>query len=316
MNTKLIEKPKNVKIVEITIEGEPIKKAFDEAINYFKPNITIEGFRKGKAPNNLVRIKIDSEKLNNKVVDIITKDFLPKVIKLHKLKPISNPKLKITKIADTIFEGSLTFVERPEVTLANYKKLATQAYKEAKQEQDKKDEKVKKSIKKQDGKDTKAKKKEQLSEEEHAKIHQFEHALIEKIYDLLIKESKLEIAEELIQDETNRLISSFLGYIQRLGIKFEDYVKQTGSDIKKIQTDYRLQAERNLMVEFLLSEVVKKEEIKVTDAEIKEAIDNTPDASYKKELLKPENKYYIESQLLKQKAVRKLLELSGFKHFH
>lgn len=316
MNTKLIEKPKNVKVVEVTIEGEAIKKAFEEAINYFKPNITVEGFRKGTAPNNLVRLKIDSEKLNNKVVDALSKDFLPKVIETHKLKPISNPKLKVTKIADTIFEGSLTFVERPQVTLANYKKLTTQAYTQAKQEQDSKDAELEKSAKTKDNKNIKVKTKEQLSDEEHAKIHQFEHALIEKIYDLLIKESKLELAEELIEDETNRLISSFLGYIQRLGIKFEDYVKQTGSDIKKIQTDYKMQAERNLNVEFLLSEIVKKEDIKVTEAEIKEAIDNTPDANYKKELLKPENKYYIESQLLKQKAVRKLLELSGFNHFH
>ena len=313
MKTTIELKPNNIKLVKVVAEGEEVKKLFDLAVDYYKKDITVEGFRKGQAPSNLARLKIDATKLNNKVIDDLFKESLEKILKDHNLKPIASPKLKVEKITETLFEGTLTIIERPLVTLGDYKKAAKLAYKlteeeEAKQQKDKKEDKTKPEDKKT--------KKQLEEEEEHNKIHQFEHKLLENIYTKLIELSKIDLSEELIQDETNRLLNSFLTYLSKLGIKFEDYLKQTGVDIAKIQEDYKNEAEKNLKIEFLLSEIVKKEKITVTDTEIQEAIDNTPDENYKKELQKPANKYYIESQLLKQKAVRKLLELSGFNHFH
>lgn len=315
MNTKLNLKPNNVKEIEITIEKDRMQKEFDTAATHFKPQVTVQGFRKGTAPLNLVKAKIEPEKLNNKVVEQLSKEMVQTSIDEHKIKPIASPKLKINKISEEGFEATLTFVERPNIKLADYKKLTKEAFKAVSNDQT---ESSKSEVKDPKSKTEtgKEKTKEQIEQEEHEKIHEFEHKLVDKIYDLLIEKSEMELAQELIDDETDRLITSFLKYIARLGIKFEDYVKQTGADITKIQEDYKIQAKKNLQVEFILSEVVKKEDIKVTDAEIEDAINNTPDENYQKELRKEANKYYIESQLLKQKAVRKLLELSGFDHVH
>lgn len=339
MKTKLELKPNNVKEVEIIIEGDSVKKEFDKAAEYFKPNVKVQGFRPGMAPLNMVKKSVDPTKLSNRVLDQMLGDVVADVIKEHKLKPISTPKLNIKTINEEKIEGTLTFVERPNIRLADYKKLSKEAKKQAEEEFKKiieEREKTKEAGSKEQivkskkstsslsepsnagkqSEETNKKSKEQIDHEEHEKIHELEHRIVEKIYDLIIEKSEIELAKELIDDETNRLITSFLNYLTRLGIKFEDYIKQTGADITKIQEDYKVQAEKNLKVEFILSEVAKKEDLKVTDAEINEAIENTPDERYKAELKKEANKYYIESQLLKQKSVRKLLELSGFDHFH
>ena len=68
--------------------------AYESVVKEAVAGAELPGFRKGKAPRNLVEPKLDrNQTLNHTLSHLIPKEYAA-AVKEHSLKPLLNPKLK------------------------------------------------------------------------------------------------------------------------------------------------------------------------------------------------------------------------------
>ena len=123
MNCK-VEKTKNANEIklEITVEStrfdEAIKKVYFKSAKYFN----IPGFRKGKAPMQIVEKYYGKEIFYEDAFNEVAQEALEEAIKENKLEVVSRPDIEVTQIEkgkDLIFTAVVQ--TKPEVTLGKYK---------------------------------------------------------------------------------------------------------------------------------------------------------------------------------------------------
>lgn len=123
MNSKL-EKTKNANEVklEITVEAEKfneaIKKVYFKSAKYFN----IPGFRKGKAPIQIVEKYYGKEIFYEDAFNEVAEEALEEAVKEHNLEVVSRPDIEVTQIEkgkDLIFVA--TMQTKPEAKLGKYK---------------------------------------------------------------------------------------------------------------------------------------------------------------------------------------------------
>lgn len=114
---------KNVKEIEIKIEGATWEKALDKAYKKKNKEVKIEGFRKGTAPKNIFIKKFGIEALYMDAVDFAMDDAYKQALDKSGVTPVIEPKLDITSINEKEAVFKFTITGKPEVTLGEYKKL-------------------------------------------------------------------------------------------------------------------------------------------------------------------------------------------------
>ena len=118
------EKTNNKNEIKITFTVEP--ERFDEAIEHvFKENakyFTVPGFRKGKAPFNIVAKQYGVEMFYEDAFNHLLPEVYDEEIEKNKLEVVSKPEINIIQIEkgkELIFEAVVA--TRPEVELGQYK---------------------------------------------------------------------------------------------------------------------------------------------------------------------------------------------------
>jgi len=121
---KLVEKKENCKtVINFKVEGNDWKEEIEKAYKKLEKKITVPGFRKGKAPQNLVRSKINTEDVINEALNSVLMANYEKTLTEEKLNPIIRPEISVTKISMEEAEFSITVIEAPVVTLGEYKDI-------------------------------------------------------------------------------------------------------------------------------------------------------------------------------------------------
>lgn len=106
--------------VLVTVDKESWQEAQKKAFEKLAANVTVDGFRKGKAPEHLVRAKIDQAKLMNEAIDEILPVAYRAIVEEDKVVPYAQPRIDITKISDTELEIKFLIVTAPEIKLGSY----------------------------------------------------------------------------------------------------------------------------------------------------------------------------------------------------
>ncbi len=114
----------------VEIEGEleaPLFEAyFSKALKRMGENVEIDGFRKGKVPENILLSKIPEISILEEMAELALGEHYPKIIEDEKIDAISRPEIAITKLARNNPLGfKITTATLPEIKLSNYKKIAT-----------------------------------------------------------------------------------------------------------------------------------------------------------------------------------------------
>lgn len=111
--------------------------------------------------------------------------------------------------------------------------------------------------------------------EEEIKVDKEEHAENKFIEDLLAvaaKNMKIELDKELIEDEADRMHKQFVQKLQMQGVSEELYYAYAGVKKEDILKDMEKEAEVRLKYRYLLEAIVKEENIKIDDKEVKEEL--------------------------------------------
>ena len=107
--------------VLVNVDKDLWKKAQDKAFKKLAANITVPGFRKGKAPVNMVKSRVDQMKVFNEAINDVLNPVYQEILTEEKIQPMARPSFDVTKLSEEELEVKVTIVTRPEVELGQYK---------------------------------------------------------------------------------------------------------------------------------------------------------------------------------------------------
>ncbi|MGY2711550.1 trigger factor [Thermostichus sp. MS-CIW-28] len=120
--------------LKIVVEADRVKRSYEKTLRQLEQNIQIPGFRKGKAPRNLVVRQVGRERIMASAVDDLISEAIQQAFKEARLTPISRFELddevgqllaQFNPEADFSFSG---YVEvYPEARVGQYKGLTVTA---------------------------------------------------------------------------------------------------------------------------------------------------------------------------------------------
>lgn len=170
------------------LEYEELVKNENKALENIGERLELPGFRKGKAPANIVKSSIPEMELLEEMAEIALYNEYPKILEENKIDAIGRPQITITKIGKgSPLEFKIITAVLPEMKLPDYKKIV--------KEQKKKDEfkkeivvleeevlkvindlrKMRAEQKTHDTNEDDHEGHENMTEEEHAKAHEEDH---------------------------------------------------------------------------------------------------------------------------------------------
>ena len=126
MEVQINSRSEVVREIEITANAEELRPHFDKAYKEYRPKIEIRGFRKGKAPLDMVK-KLYGEMIEHEYLDKIASEFYRQAVKEKDLKPIGEPTLldmKYDRGGQVWFK--IQYDVRPVITLKQYKGISVE----------------------------------------------------------------------------------------------------------------------------------------------------------------------------------------------
>lgn len=125
MQVTLENEKENVVKLDITVPAKEAADAYNQAVKRISQYVNIDGFRKGKAPRNVVERHVGVERIKQEALEGLMPRVLSQAIDENKLDVITQPyitsynynvgeDLKVTAKVET----------RPEVTLGEYKNIS------------------------------------------------------------------------------------------------------------------------------------------------------------------------------------------------
>ena len=147
--------------------------------------------------------------------------------------------------------------------------------------------------------------KEITHELEHQKEHELEHEYEEKCLEKAAKNMKIEMAEELVDDEVEHMYNEFMQRMAMQGITEELYYQYTKSSKEDITKQMRDDATKRIKYRYLLKEVINVEKIKVSDKDAKARVKEMAEMYQVEEetILKEVSLENIKFDLMYQKAL-------------
>ena len=122
MSLKNVTKTDNTKaVIEFAVDAETFEKAVNAVYNKKKTNITLPGFRKGKAPRSLVEKMYGKGFLYEDAINDVLPEAYEAALKESALEVVGKPEFEISSIDENGLVMTATVYLKPEVTVDGYK---------------------------------------------------------------------------------------------------------------------------------------------------------------------------------------------------
>jgi len=343
--TKPLEKSK----IEITIElnDEDLHPFKDKALEELGSQLTLPGYRQGKAPLNLVENHISAIEVYEKTAVFALEKFYPQIIKNNKIEAIGQPMINITKlIPESLVEFKVEAAILPHLELPDYKKIAknknllrsTQQNLVSRSARNKQQDKKEVSVDKKEIEEAlkwlqKTKQTPSLDDKFAQSLGKFKNLeelkqnirdslKIEKqakekeqwrlgVIEEIITQMKGEIPDLLIQAEQEKMLDELKIRVEEMQLPFEDYLKQIKKTEEEIKTEFQPLALKRVKMALILKEIAQLEKIEAKDKEIEdkanEILNRLPDPNLKDKINLEELKIFALG-LIRNEKVFELLE--------
>lgn len=272
----------------VVIPKKDVKDKYDQIASQEIKNVTVDGFRKGKAPKNIAEKQLDVSAIYDKTASQILEEVYSDILKKHSIKPIMSPKIEIVSAKENEdWKIKIITATKPDIDIKKYKEIVK---------------KLKDSQKSDDiwvpGKDKKVSKEDNDNKK---------NILLNKILNELIEKTDFKVPTVIVETELNKRLSKLVDDVSKAGLTMDQYLsskKQTIEDIKKalhkeINDTYKL--------EFILESIAQEAKITVEKKDLDEIFSKIADPQ---ERTKAENNsYFYASILRRQKTLDHLLEI-------
>jgi len=284
----------------LSIPWAEVEKGWQNALVWAQSQIKHDGFRKGKVPLAIVEKNVERQHLVQRTVEEVVPPAYQAYIREHELQPLTEPDIRAKALDEgKAWEFEVAVAQRLEVDISGYEKMVQ----EIKKKSDLWNEKPTKA--KKATKDGEEKSEPELTPEQKkdAQVGELVSQLLEKIH--------VPVPELLLRRETEYQLHRLEHELEHMKMTIEDFLQNSGKKLEDIQQDYAARALGNLQVELLLGSVIRAKDIKVEANEVAEALKKryTTSENDQPPKITTEDVTYVQSVLLKQKALDHLLEL-------
>lgn len=310
------------------------------AIEYLGSKVNIPGFRQGKVPENVLVKHVGEMAVLEEMAERALAEAYPKICEEKNIRAIGRPQIAVTKLAPgNPLEFTIRTAVSPEITLPDYKAIAKaiNAKKEepitvepkeleniiteirksrvdhskhdhslSKEEHDKQiekeapeltDEFVKTLGNFKDVADFREKLEKNVRADKERKAREKKRlAIVEEI----VKNSKIEVPDVLIETELAKMLAEFNDNITRMGLKPEDYlnhIKKTEVDLRK---EWRPDALKRAKLALILWKIAETEKVVPSNEELDKEVEAI--LSYYKDADKDRARAYAETVLANEKV--------------
>lgn len=316
----------------IQVESSKFLEVKEKIFNKLSKDVTLPGFRPGKAPKALIDASI-SNKVYDETLNTILPEVTASILEENKMTPLNQVKYDLVKFSDTEgIEFKATFVELPEIKLGDFSKIKVkkeekvitdndialeitkivQYYKNlANKDKDKKVEDIKEKdindemIKSLNlGFKTLKELQEQVKKElEYNSKKDMEVKYLDNIIKESVKISNIKAPKKIVKESVDIKEKEYLKKLEELNLKVDDFLKVQNTTIEKLKEDWKKDAEYRFSEELLLLKIIQEQNIKISDEEFNAEIAKITDAKSKEQLNTIEGKRYLITVLLQQKAI-------------
>lgn len=230
MEIKIKEVKNNTSHVEATLDKNEVDQQKEHAVDELIKEVTVKGFRQGKAPKKIAADHIDPDKLSNHILGHILNDIIDKTIKENKYRLLGRPVLE--NIDSQSKDGWIIKISLPlypEINIDNYQKLFSKSDSKKKENEDEK---------------------------------------IDRIYQTLSEKINIDIPEQVVEEETNYSLERLAEQAKTLNLTLESYLKAINKNLDQIKEEYRKKAAESIKLDLILLEIGKKEKIDTDIKEI------------------------------------------------
>ena len=315
-------------MVEISgeIATEDFMKHWGDTLRDIGNEVTLEGFRKGHAPEHLVIRHVGEEALLRDMAERAITAVYPSILTEHSIDAIGRPAVALTKIAK---DNPLGFIIRtavaPVLQLPDYRTLAKEALDKEPRDVTIHDDEVERVIKElrqarvKNGaepelddtfastlgpfatvEELRAKVRENLSLEKESRAR--DKARI-AVIDAIREKTEISIPDILIDYEVEKILAEMKASAAQMHIPLEHYLGHLKKTEEELKVSWRPDAEKRVAASLILDAIAKKEGLTADPetlaheiAHMKERL-SADKAGYPS--IDPERlKIYIESQLL------------------
>lgn len=299
LNKKELEK--NGMELEIEIPADVLESFRTEAVQEVSKDIELDGFRKGKVPEQMVVDKVGDMAIVEKMAYSAINSIYPIIVVKEKINALTTPEISITKIAPNsplVFKAKITLI--PEVTLPDYKKLVKEVKpidtadvtekemddyikfllsqraqmmklnsKEEEKEPELNDEFVKTLGDFKNVEEFKKVLKENMQKEKGMKEHQRRRGeIIEKI----VAEAKIDVPDILIAEELDQMVGQFKHKIENMKMKPEDYFKEIKKTEEDLRKEWKTDAEKRVKMNLILPKIAGEEKLDVDQKQVDDEV--------------------------------------------
>lgn len=281
--------PKSTTEIIVTLAKERVATEYEKAFNKLQKDLTVEGFRKGKAPKAVAVKSLKKEDVYRQLIQDILPSIYEEIVKKESLKPLISPRIELVKAKENEdWEIKLTVAEKPIIDLKDYKKAVERGKAEIKKNQIW----------------TPGKGQAPSEKENQEKVKQDQ---LNSILGELLKTVEIELSELIIEVELNNRLTQAVDDIQKIGLTVDNYLKSKNLTMDDLRARYKREIVDTYKLEFLLQEIGDKENIKVETDELEKLFSNIKDEAEKEKARL--NSYFYAGILRKQKVLDFLTSL-------
>src|SRR3989344_4158538 len=125
MKINIKKLPKSEIEIEGELDAEIFESYFPKALKKIGEGVDLDGFRKGKVPENILLSKVPEINILEEMAQMALNEHYPKIIEEEKIDAISQPEISITKLARKNPLGfKIKTAVLPEIKLPDYKDIA------------------------------------------------------------------------------------------------------------------------------------------------------------------------------------------------
>lgn len=119
-----VERKGNEATLKVSLPVEDVAKAFEKAVAKINKQVTIPGFRKGKAPRRVLELHVGKDAIKEEAFEIAANEQYREALKENSWVPVSDPEIKDSTFEEgKPMEMTLVVTLRPEPELGEYKGL-------------------------------------------------------------------------------------------------------------------------------------------------------------------------------------------------
>lgn len=271
--------------------------------------ISIDGFRKGNIPANILEARVGEMGILEEMAQLAIMETYPIILTENKIDAIGRPEIHITKIAkDNDLEVTITTAVLPNVTLADYKKIAKIAN-EKKTEVAVDESEIDAAIL-----ELRQMRAHHEMHENGVEHHEHDHTKLDEkdlpeitdafvktlgkfdgiedfktklrenlakekqtreiekkrieIVDGIIDGSIIDLPDMLVDFELDKMMQQFAHDISMMGHTMQDYLKKIDKTEESLKTEWRINAEKRAKMQLILDKIAEQEKLAPTDEEI------------------------------------------------